>query len=149
MTEKAIVPEVSMTKTESSFGVITNGEDCHIVTRELGIDPHRCRQKGEGTFSKFSLTPAIAQYGLWEISQTSTGENNCLHAHISYFQNILGDKLPAIEKLRKNHGFECVFYVYFVTEHGGEGFDLGAAELSFISKVADRFTYSCVFTDKI
>lgn len=135
--------DVFMSKTKSSFSVLTHEDDCHIVTQELGITPDRCHQKGEKTYSKFSSSPAIRPSGLWAISRVSVADGDSISEHIKHFESVLGDKLEVIEKLKKR-GFECVFYVWIETEDAGVGFDLDEAELSFINKISNRFTCSIV-----
>jgi hypothetical protein len=138
-----------LTKIDSSYGVITHDKDCHIVTTELEITPTRSRQKGEKVFNEFSPHPAVAQYGIWEISKVTVGEEVNLKEHIIYFQNLLENKFEVIQKLRNKYEFEFVFYVLVTTEYGQAGFDLDEKELTFINKISNRFTYSCVTVEKI
>ncbi len=136
--------EIFVTKIESCFGVITNDSDYRIVTNELGIVPTRFRQKGDKLPSEFSAEIHYARYGLWEISKISIGEIPDLSEHIEYFKNILLESFEAIEKLKKYHKFECVFYVLVNTNDTLGGFELNDKELRFISKISDRFTFRIV-----
>jgi len=136
--------DVFMSKTDSSFAVLTHDEDCHIVTQELGITPDRCHQKGEKTYSKHSPNPGIRPSGLWEISKVSIADGDSISEHIRHFQTVLGDKLQVIEKLKQHYGYECVFHVLIETEDAGVAFDLDEAEISFINKISNRFTCSIV-----
>ena len=133
--------DFDLTKIESVFGVITNEDDCHIVTNELGISPSRYRQKGEQHRSEFSSNTIIAQYGIWEISKTTVGENLDLSEHIKYFKSILSEKFEAIEKLSKHYKFVCVFYILVTTEDTVGGFELNDEEISFIKKISNRFIF--------
>lgn len=132
--------EFDLTKVESVFGVITNDKDCHIVTTALGLSPSRFRQKGDESYSRFSADPIIARYGIWEISKTTVGENPDLTGHIEHYKRLLSEKLEAIENLRKQHKFVCVFYVLVTTEDTVGGFELDQEDLTFISRISDRFT---------
>jgi hypothetical protein len=142
MTMEETERDIFMSKTDSSFAVLTHDEDCHIITQELGITPDRCHQKGEKTYSKFSPNPGIRQSGLWEISKVSIADGASISEHIRHFQTVLGEKLEVIEKLKQR--FECVFYVFIETEDAGVAFDLDEAELAFIKKISNRFTCSIV-----
>lgn len=138
-----------LTKIDSSFAVITNDKDFSIVTRELGLKPDRSRQKGEQTFSSFSPQPILALHGLWEISHVTIGEEVSLSEHINHYQELLGDKLETIAKLKTDYQFECVFYLLITTEYGQAGFDLGEDELTFINKISNRFTTSFLTVENL
>lgn len=141
MSIKSSESENYLAKIESSFGVITHSSDCHIVTRELNITPTRFRQKGDESRSEHSAKSVVARYGIWEITKITIGENPNLSEHIEYFQNMLSEKLEAIQKLKSYYKFECVFYVLTTTDDTVGGFELNDEELLFIREISNRFTF--------
>ena len=134
-------------KISCKFVVITHDKNCSIVTKEIGIDPTRSFNKGEKITSKFSSRIGSRPHGFWEIqSEPVISKELDISHHIRYFQELLGDKIKIIEKLKKHYQFECVFAIAVETEDAGAGFDLNEQELSFIAKISSR--YSCTFISK-
>lgn len=134
-------------KVSCQFIVITHDADCHTVTKELNIEPNRCFNKGDKITSKFSPRVGSRPHGIWAIqSESVISEELDVSSHIKYFQELLGDKIEIIEKLKHHYHFECVFAIAIETEDAGAGYDLSESELSFITKISSR--YSCTFIAK-
>lgn len=139
--------EFFLNKVSCEFVVITYDEDCAIVTKELGIEPNRFFNKGDKFTSKHTSRIGYKPYGLWAIqSGLAASEDLNISAQIQYFQELFKDKVEIIEKLRNSYHFESIFSISIETEDAGAGFDLSEFELSFISKIASR--YSCTFISK-
>jgi hypothetical protein len=130
-----------ITTIKSVFGVITNDLDSTIVTNELGLSPTRTRQKGDKKSSRFSKSPSVARYGIWEISRQTTGEVVDLADHVEYFREILQGRLEVVRNLKSVYGFDVVFYVFVTTSDTVGGFELKSEDLNFIASITDRFIY--------
>src|SRR5262245_53884741 len=109
----------------SIFGFITYDSDYQIVTKKLGIEPTRSRQKGQEMPGRTGV--AKARYGIWEHSHKTTGENPTLNEHITYFRTLLSGKLQLIDELRTQYSFETVFYVLVETEDTAGGLELSTS----------------------
>ena len=139
--------EYFLNRVSCEFAVVTHDADCQIVTKELGLEPTRFFNKGDKVISKHSPRVGSRPHGLWAINSVSIiSEELEVGNHIKYFQELLGNKIKVIEKLKKYYQFECVFAIAVETEDAGAGFDLNEQELSFIAKISSR--YSCTFISK-
>lgn len=133
-----------------SFAVITHDADCHTVTKELAIQPHRFFNKGDEVTSAHAQSIGYRPYGLWEIqSELIIGGDENVSAHIKYFQELLGHKIEIIQKLKNQYHFECIFEVNIETESAGAGYDLSESELSFIAKIASRYVVHILDRERI
>lgn len=131
-----------MYKLSCEFAVITYDTDYDTVTKTLNIEPDRAFKKGERSISKYSGSIITKPYNLWAIqSEPVISKELNLSYHIKFFRERLGDKIEEIEKLKNKHHFDCVFAIDIETEDAGAGFDLNEKELTFIKKIASR--YSC------
>lgn len=128
-------------KISSRFTVITNEQDCRIVTTELGIEPTRSHNKGDIVVGKRTGDIYNRPYGLWEIEMKAIiGEELNILISIEYFQELLGNKIDSVRKLKEYYGFESVFSIDVETEDAGVGFDLYSNEIQFINQIASRFS---------
>ena len=142
--------DMFLTEIVCEFAVITHAMDCHTVTRELGIEPTRYFNKGDKVTSQFSPTIGFRHHGLWAITlRPVTSDTPDLSSYLTYFQDLLAEKIDVIKKLKSQYKFECVFSIDIDTEDGGFGFDLSEIELSFITDIASRFSCSMMAVDKI
>jgi Domain of unknown function (DUF4279) len=131
-------------KIQLELVIITHSKNSEIVTRELGIKPNRSFEKGDRTVSKFSSRTGTRPHGLWAISSKEfIGENIEVGEQMKFFQNLLKDKLDVIDKLKNYYKFDCIFTIAFETEDAGVSFDLNLEQLTFINRIASRF--SCSF----
>jgi hypothetical protein len=145
-----IKKEFFMNKISCEFAIITHDSDCHLVTKELSIEPKRFFNKGEKFNSKHSTRVGFRPYGLWAIqSESVISEELDLTIHIDFFQELLGGKIEEIERLKNHFHFECVFAITIETEDSGMGIDLSEAELSFISSIASRFSISFISVNSL
>ena len=124
-----------------NYTIRTYDQDCHIITKELNIEPNRCFNKGDKFTSKFSPRIGSKPYGLWEIqSIKKINKRKQFSDHLNYFQKLLGNKVETIKKFQNYYKFDCVFTVYIETDDAGYSFDLYKNELDFINKISTRFS---------
>lgn len=136
-----------LNKIQCEFCIITHDEDCNIVTNELGIKPGRFFNKGDKFTSKYSPRIGYKPHGLWAIqAEPLISEDLNISIPISHFQELLGEKIDILQKFKWQYHFELVLAISIETEDAGAGIDLNEQELSFIGKIATRF--SCTFISK-
>lgn len=138
------------TKVSCEFAVITHDADCHIVTKELCLEPDRFFNKNDKIISKYSPNAGYCPHGLWAIKSESTiAEDIDISSHIAYFQNILANKLASIKRLKQYYKFECVFSMAIATDDAGVGIDFSESEMDFIRKISTRLSISFISKENL
>lgn len=142
--------EVFLDKLYCDYAVKTFDTNCHIVTKELGINPTRFFNKGDKFTSQYSPSIGYESYGLWviELEPIVTDDLNVSQA-IKYFQDLFQDKMEIIKKLRYEYKFETSFSIDIKTEDAGIGIDLYEEDLAFINKIASRFSCSFIAVENL
>ena len=142
-----MIEDSFLNRVECEYVILAHSVDYEFITNKLEVKPDRCFNKGDIVFSKHSQRTGKRPHSLWALKSKAVNSDDInISVHIIYFQERLKNKIELIKKLSEQYDCECIFRISIETEDAGAGFDLNESEMSFINKIASRYT--CMFITK-